>query len=193
MTDSFSIHPLVDGGVERGREGFSGSTLVCRCTADPVEVSVQSEFLYNHLCGCTQCWKPEGALFSILAAAPRERVRVASNEQKLAVVDPNKLLHRYACRDCGVHMYGVIEDLEHVFHDFAFIHPELSRDPGWNPPTFAAFVSSVIESGFPPSRMSELRSHLRELGLEPYDCYSPELMDIIAAHAARRAGVLQEG
>src|ERR1700742_4003980 len=49
---------------------------------------------------------------------------------------------------------------------------------------FAAFVSSVIESGVDPSEMSGIRSRLKELGLEPYDCLSPALMDAIATHVA---------
>jgi len=31
---------------------------------------------------------------------------------------------------------------------------------------------------------------LKELDLEPYDCLSPALMDLIAANAARAKGVL---
>jgi S-(hydroxymethyl)glutathione synthase len=46
-------------------------------------------------------------------------------------------------------------------------------------------VSSVIESGVNPSEMSAIRSRLKELGLEPYDCLSPVLMDAIAAHVAK--------
>ena len=50
---------------------------------------------------------------------------------------------------------------------------------------FAAFVSSVIESGVSPSEMGGIRSRLKELGLEPYDCLSPPLMDAIATHVAK--------
>jgi S-(hydroxymethyl)glutathione synthase len=39
--------------------------------------------------------------------------------------------------------------------------------------------------------MSAVRARLRELGIEPYDCYSPELMDIVATHAAKASGALQ--
>ncbi|HEU4617602.1 MAG TPA: aldehyde-activating protein, partial [Gammaproteobacteria bacterium] len=67
-----------------------------------------------------------------------------------------------------------------------FIHTELSDQPGWAPAEFAAFVSSIIESGFNPARMGEVRSRLEQLGLEPYDCLSPPLMDAIAAHTAQR-------
>ena len=185
------IHPAVDDGVKQGKSGFAGSTLVCKCATDQVEVAVDNEFLFNHLCGCTKCWKPEGAAFSMLAAVPRDKVKVTQHEEKLKVVNKNAVLHRYACTECGAHMYDVVPDPNHVFHGFAFIHPDLSQQAGYAPPTFAAFVSSAIEGGVPPAQMGAVRSRLRELGIEPYDCYSPELMDIVATHAAKASGVLQ--
>jgi S-(hydroxymethyl)glutathione synthase len=38
--------------------------------------------------------------------------------------------------------------------------------------------------------MGAVRARLKELGLEPYDCLSPPLMDLIAAHAAKTKGVV---
>ena len=78
-------------------------------------------------------------------------------------------------------MYGRIEDSGHPFYGLDFIHTELSDEEGWSPPEFAAFVSSIIESGTPPEQMGAVRARLKELGLEPYDCLSPPLMDAIAA------------
>lgn len=185
------LHPRVDhGNHSHAVAGFSGGTLKCKCPSDQVEVTVSSDYLFNHLCGCTQCWKPEGAIFSMLAAVPRDSVKVSAHEEKLKIVNPNALLHRYACTGCGVHMYGVIEKPDHVFHGFAFIHPEVSEQDGYQNPSFAAFVSSVIEGGFPPDQMDALRDRLRQLDIAPYDCYSPELMDIVATHAAKASGVL---
>jgi S-(hydroxymethyl)glutathione synthase len=43
----------------------------------------------------------------------------------------------------------------------------------------------VIESGVKPDDMPGIRSRLKELGLEPYDCLSPALMDAIASHVAK--------
>jgi len=43
----------------------------------------------------------------------------------------------------------------------------------------------VIESGVKPEEMAGIRSRLKELGLEPYDCLSPPLMDAIAGHTAK--------
>jgi S-(hydroxymethyl)glutathione synthase len=71
------------------------------------------------------------------------------------------------------------------------VHTELSKDQGWSAPEFAAFVSSIIEGGgAKPDQMGAVRSRLKELGLEPYDCLSPALMDLIATHTAKAKGVL---
>ena len=87
-------------------------------------------------------------------------------------------------------MYGRIENTKHPFYGFDFIHTELSKEHGWAPPEFAAFVSSIIESGTPPGQMPAVRSRLKELHLEPYDCLSPALMDAIATHVAKASGKL---
>jgi S-(hydroxymethyl)glutathione synthase len=39
--------------------------------------------------------------------------------------------------------------------------------------------------------MGEVRSRLKELGLEPYDCLNPPLMDALATHAAKQSGALK--
>ena len=89
-------------------------------------------------------------------------------------------------------MYGRIQNSQHPLYGFDFIHTELSREEGWSAPEFAAFVSSIIESGTPPNQMGAIRGRLKELGLEPYDCLSPPLMDAIATHMAKAAGVLHK-
>jgi S-(hydroxymethyl)glutathione synthase len=40
--------------------------------------------------------------------------------------------------------------------------------------------------------MDGIRARLSELDLEPYDCLSPTLMDALATHAAKAAGVLSD-
>ncbi len=87
-------------------------------------------------------------------------------------------------------MYGRIENKAHPFFGFDFVHTELSKDSGWSAPEFAAFVSSIIESGFPPAQMGAVRARLKDLGLEPYDCLNPALMDAIATHTAKAKGTL---
>lgn len=190
MPENVRLHPSIDGGLAPGRDGFEGGTLRCKCATDPVVVRVDSQCAHNHACGCTKCWKPEGATFSVVAVVPRDKVNVVENGGKLAVVDSSATIQRHACRDCGVHMFGRIEDTTHAFHGLDFIHVELSDDEGWAPPEFAAFVSSVIEGGTRPEAMDGIRARLREIGLSPYDCLSPTLMDALATHAARRSGVL---
>lgn len=186
-----SIHPAVDGGLTAGDPGFTGGTLRCHCATDRVAVSIEGQCAHNHVCGCTKCWKPAGALFSQVAVVPRDKLRVSANEQKLKAVDPNAVIKRHACSACGVHMYGRIDNDKHPFYGLDFIHTELSDEPGWAPPEFAAFVSSVIESGANPDDMPAVRARLQQLGLTPYDCLSPPLMDAIATHTARQSGVLK--
>ncbi len=190
MAGTVSIHPAVDNGLPKGRADFDGGTLICKCAQDAVEVNVKGQVAHNHVCGCTKCWKPEGATFSMVAVVPRDNVNIATNEQKLDVVDSTAAIQRHACKECGVHMLGRIENTNHPFFGLDFVHPELFKEDGWAPPEFAAFVSSVIESGTPPDRIDAIRSRLKDLGLEPYDCLSPPLMDAIATHTAKAKGVL---
>ena len=187
MTSGISIHPAVDQGVKAGSPDFAGGSLTCNCAQDPVEVTVKAQSAHNHVCGCTKCWKTEGALFSQVAVVPRDSLSVSANEDKLGIVDASAAIQRYACKDCGAHMYGRIENDNHPFYGLDFIHTELSSDDGWSAPEFAAFVSSVLESGASPDQMDGIRARLGDLGLQPYDCLSPPLMDAIAANTAKLA------
>jgi S-(hydroxymethyl)glutathione synthase len=189
MAGLITIHPSVDHGIKPKAENFAGGTLLCRCVDNQVAVAITGQCAHNHVCGCTKCWKPQGALFSQVAVVPRENLSAIKNAEKLQVVDPKAAIQRHACRQCGVHMYGRIENKGHPFYGFDFIHTELSDEDGWAPPEFAAFVSSIIESGANPDNMGAVRARLKELGLEPYDCLSPALMDAIAIHTAKAAGV----
>jgi S-(hydroxymethyl)glutathione synthase len=191
MADKISIHPKIDAGIQPAAKNFAGGVLVCKCTKDPVEVTVKTQSAHNHACGCTKCWKPKGALFSQVAVVPRDKLSVTANANKLKAVDAAAAIQRHACTGCGVHMYGRIENTKHPFYGLDFIHTELSPQSGWSPPEFAAFVSSIIESGTDPAKMGAVRARLRELGLEPYDCLSPALMDFIATHVAKASGVLR--
>ena len=190
MSRQLSIHPAVDNGIQPGAADFAGGTLECHCQDDKVVVRIDAQSAHNHACGCTRCWKPEGALFSVVAVVPRDKVSVVANADKLEVVDEKATIQRHACTGCGVHMFGRIENKDHAFYGLDFVHTELSPQRGWSAPTFAAFVSSIIESGADPANMDSVRQRLRELGLEPYDCLSPPLMDFIATHQARASGAL---
>lgn len=164
---------------------FSGGVLICACTERPVKIRVEGAIAHNHACGCTRCWKPEGAVFSMVAVAPHDKVSVLENGDKLAVVDPSALIQRHACTECGVRMFGPVER-DHPFQGLDFIHPERFQESGWQEPGFAAFVSSIIEAGAEPEMMDGVRQRLNDLGLPPYDCLSPGLMDYIASWTAQR-------
>ena len=185
-----TIHPSLANGVKQGSSSFTGGTLVCNCADGPVKVKVSSQVAHNHACGCTKCWKPEGAKFSVVAVVPRESVQVLENGDKLKIVDEKATIQRYACTGCGTHMYGRVENKEHPFYGLDFIHPELFEEEGAAAPEFAAFVSSIIETGVEPSRMDGVRARLNEIGLKPYDCLSPPLMDFIATFIAKKSGAL---
>jgi len=183
------LHHSIDNGLPRENAGFAGGTLTCLCKVRPVKVKVKGQVAHNHACGCTKCWKPSGALFSVVAVAGTGDVSVAENGDKLKVVDPAALIQRFACTECGVHMHGPVER-DHPFKGLTFVHPERFEEDGWAPPGFAAFVSSIIESGVDPGRMDGIRARLKELGLAPYDCLSPGLMDYIATWTAKKSGAL---
>ncbi|KAH7347422.1 Mss4-like protein [Plectosphaerella cucumerina] len=184
---SLPLHPSLENGIRKGSSSFNGGTLRCKCTSNPVEVAIGSNVLHNHACGCSKCWKPEGALFSVIAVVPRDKVEVTANGHKLSVIDPNAAIQRNACIDCGVHLFGRIEK-DHAFKGLDFVHTELSDEQGWQEPQFAAFVSSIIEQGFDPSRMGDVRNQFKSLGLETYDALSPPLMDAIATWTAAKSG-----
>lgn len=184
-----TLHPSIDKGLPVKKPGFKGGTLVCNCVSNPVKVAIEGQVSYNHACGCSKCWKPTGALFSVVAVVPTENVAVLENKSKLKVVDKKALIQRHACRACGVHMHGPVES-EHPFQGLSFIHPEKFQETGWAPPAFAAFVSSIIETGYDPTKMKSVRNRLTKAGLEPYDCLSPGLMDYIATWTAKKSGAL---
>ncbi|OZB67297.1 MAG: glutathione-dependent formaldehyde-activating protein, partial [Lysobacterales bacterium 13-68-4] len=107
---SVSIHPAVDHGVKPGKDGFGGGTLTCLCADKPVKVKVGAQTAHNHVCGCTKCWKPKGAVFAQIAVVSRDKVQVLENGDKLGIVDASAAIQRHACKVCGTHMIGRIEN-----------------------------------------------------------------------------------
>ncbi|KAF4456523.1 S-(hydroxymethyl)glutathione synthase [Fusarium austroafricanum] len=181
---SHNLHPSINNGITKGSANFSGGKLRCKCSSNPVEVTLSGQVAHNHACGCSKCWKPEGALFSVVAVIPRDQLQVTANGDKLTIVDESAAIQRNACRDCGVHLFGRIEK-DHPFKGLDFVHVELSNEKGWQEPQFAAFVSSIIEQGFPAEKANEVRAQFKSLGLESYDALSPPLMDAIASWTAK--------
>ena len=102
----------------------------CNCSQNRVEISIKGQCAHNHVCGCTKCWKPKGSLFSQVAVVARDNLSVKANGNKLAIVDPKATIQRYACKECGVHMYGRIENKGHPLYGFDFIHTERSKRIG---------------------------------------------------------------
>ena len=63
------------------------------------------------------------------------------------------------CR--GAHaVFGYPADRQNPPLIFDFLHPELLETNGWEAPGFAAFVSSIIESGTKPSDMDAIRARV---------------------------------
>lgn len=118
------IHPLIDNGLKKGDPNFSGGTLECHCTSNRVQVKIDGNVAHNHACGCSKCWKPSGALFSVVGVVPVSNLSVTANKQKLHVVDPSAVIQRNACKECGVHMYGRIEK-DHVRGPNQLLAPKL--------------------------------------------------------------------
>jgi S-(hydroxymethyl)glutathione synthase len=143
------LHPALDNGIATTSPNFKGGTPVGTCKDKPVRVHVEGQVAHNQACGCTKCWKPEGATFSIVAVAPHGNVKVKENGEKLAVVDSSALLQRHACKACGVHMYAPVTRT-HPFQGLNFVHLERFEEKGWAQPGFAVFVSSVIEASVKP-------------------------------------------
>ncbi len=119
-----AIHPSVDNGFKPAADDFKGGTLTCKCASDPVTVKITSQSAHNHACGCTKCWKPNGAVCSVVAVVPRDSLSVTANGHKLKVVDPNATIQRHACTGCSVHLFGRIENTKHPFYglDFASVY-----------------------------------------------------------------------
>lgn len=178
------IHPSVNEGVSNGTD-LEGATLRCMCSGDAVELRLGAACSHNHLCGCSNCWKPEGQLMAQVAVVPAGTVEIVSGAEKLAVVNPEVKIQRHACKDCGCHIIGRVEDRDHHFFGLDFIHPELVVDAQPPRPEFAGFVSSLIESGTSPTVMAAVRAKLSAVGVPSYDTFSPEIMDAIAWHQVK--------
>jgi S-(hydroxymethyl)glutathione synthase len=89
------------------------------------------------------------------------------------------------------HVRGCTKCWKSTGPTFSMVSVVPSVKEGFAPPTFAAFVSSVIESATKPDQMDAIPARLNELGLPPYDALSPGLMDYIATVTAKASGVLK--
>ena len=152
-----------NNGVKAGSPSFAGGRPQCKCASNPVEVKVTAQSAHNHVCGCTKCWKPAGALFSMVAVVPRDKISVTKNADRLKAVDPNATIQRHACTACGVHVRPHREHQASVL--WARFHPHRAVEgSGWSAPEFAAFVSSIIRSARRPTRWERCARGSRSCG-----------------------------
>ena len=56
----------------------------------------------------------------MVAVVPRDNVEVTENGDKLHVVDASATIQPHACKVCGSHMYGRIENEGHPFYGLDF-------------------------------------------------------------------------
>ena len=73
-----ALHP----DIAQFAANFSGGTLKCDCAQDAVEVRVGTQVAHNHACGCSKCWKPNGAMFSLVGVVPHDTLHVTSHAAK---------------------------------------------------------------------------------------------------------------
>src|SRR5437899_11304267 len=95
------IHPSVDNGVKKGSGNFAGGTLVCKCKDHQVKVGIKGDVAHNHACGCTKCWKPQGAIFSVVAVVPLPNVTVLNEGAMLQVLNTSVRNLRHASPECS--------------------------------------------------------------------------------------------
>jgi S-(hydroxymethyl)glutathione synthase len=145
MAYQVSIHPALDGGVNKGQANFNGGTLVCACASRPSRSRSRARRPQPRL-RLHQMLEAEGR--RVLGRRGR-RAPTTSPCWKMPtssqVVDKDALIQRHACRECGVHMYGPVER-DHAFKGLVLRPSRTLPATGWPEPTFAAFVSSIIES-----------------------------------------------
>ncbi len=83
--------PSINDGLKPGSASFTGGTLVCKCKDHPVKVKIASQVFHNHACGCTKCWKPEGA---DLLGGGRGAARAPSASSRTATSWPSSIRRR---------------------------------------------------------------------------------------------------
>ena len=172
-----SLHPALD----RVSANAKVAELTCSCAADPVRAAISGQLYHTHLCGCTQCWRPEGALFSVVSLAGGNDVHVTAGAEHLRPVDPDARLTRFACARCGTHLYAETQDPTHHFYGTKLVHPDLASGP-IPVVEFAGFTASLIGGGLAPHAMNAVNHALHLRGVTAYDAFSPAIMDVLAWH-----------
>jgi S-(hydroxymethyl)glutathione synthase len=121
----------------------------------------------------------------------RDNLKVTANENKLKIVDPAAVIQRYACNGLRRAHVRPHREEDHPFYGLDFVHVELSKDAGWSAPNSRrSCPRSSRVAARSPSEMGAVRARLKSW-LEPYDCLSPALMDLIATTRRRRRACSQ--
>ena len=109
---------------------------------------------------------------------------------ELHVVDASKTIQRYACKVCGTHMYGRIENKGHPFYGLRdpLFTPSCSRNSAWRRRASGSALRSRPDRAGQPEQMDGIRHRLKELGLEPMICLLLALMDAIATDVSKIEG-----
>ena len=163
-TMAVSIHPAVDQGVQRGtpelRRRDAGVQM--RRTAGQGEDRAASPPTTTSA-AAPSAGSREGALFSMVAVVPRDKLSVVENGDKLEIVDRSAAIQRYACRNCGVHMYGRIENQgAPVLRASTSSIPSCRRSSGWSAPSSPPSCRRSSNPAPSPSRWPTVRARLKE-------------------------------
>ena len=160
MAGAVSIHPSVDGGVEsRARKTSPGGSWRGGYADEPSDwqlIPNPPTTTYE----LRQMLEPAGASFSIIAVVPRDKLAVTAKADKLKIVDAVPRSSAMHARTAEF-TFTAVSRMRSIRFMARVIHTELSPDTGWSEPTFAAFVSSIIESGADPANQGAVRSRLK--------------------------------
>jgi len=112
-------------------------TLFLQLLAEQVEMAIKGQSAHNHVCGCTKCWKPKGALFSAGRRRNARKPRRQGERNKLAIVDPKATIQPLCLQGVrGPHVCR-IENRAIRCYGFDFISHRALNEAGWSPPEFA--------------------------------------------------------
>ena len=189
MSSAVSIHPSVDNGIKPGATDFAGGTLRLQVRERPGRRSRSTRRPRTTTrAAARKCWKPEGAAVlgrrrRAARQGERHRERGQAQGRRRQRHDPAPRLHRLRRAHVRPHREQEAPVLR----------------PGLRPHRAVAATRLVGAARSPRScrrssspaptrrKMGDVRGRLRELGLEPYDCLSPPLMDALATRRAARA------
>ena len=76
--------------------------------------------------------------FFLITVLSNDIVSVTVETIKLKVKDTSTAIQRHPCKECGLHMFGSIENADHLFYSLDFVHTELHVDNGWSGAEIAA-------------------------------------------------------